>query len=134
LTVLIDTDVAIRFLDGEASVTARLSERGPQIALSIISRVQLENCVYRDPDWASARRAALNIILTRATTIPFAEIELDAYRSIVEAVGCSRLRTTDRMIAATASAHDLTLITMNGGDFRDVPGLKLEIWPSPGPA
>jgi len=35
------------------------------------------------------------------------------------------------MIAAAALVHDLTVITMNGNDFRDVPGLKLEIWPSP---
>jgi tRNA(fMet)-specific endonuclease VapC len=35
------------------------------------------------------------------------------------------------MIAATALAHDLTLITMNGKDFRDLPGLKLVEWETP---
>ena len=32
------------------------------------------------------------------------------------------------MIAATALAHDLTLITANGGDFTDIEGLKLMVW------
>ena len=35
------------------------------------------------------------------------------------------------MIAAQAIAIGATLITMNGSDFQDIPGLTLEIWPSP---
>ena len=32
------------------------------------------------------------------------------------------------MIVATALVHDLTLVTMNGADFNDIAGLKLEVW------
>ena len=37
----------------------------------------------------------------------------------------------DRLIAATAIVHDMTLVTINGDDFSDIPNLKLEIWPFP---
>jgi len=35
------------------------------------------------------------------------------------------------MIAATAMVQGLTLVTINGDDFRDIGGLSLDIWPSP---
>ena len=131
LVALIDTNVAIHFQDGEPSVTRRVRDLGPLVSLSVISRVELENGVYRDRRWAAVRRSTLDTILTRIATIEFGEAELAAYRAIVEAIGYARARTTDRMIAATALANDLRLVTINGADFRDIPGLQLEIWPSP---
>ena len=70
----------------------------------------------------------------RTEVIDFGEMEFGAYCSILEQVGFSKRKVLDRMIAATALAHDLTLITMNGKDFRDVPGLKLLEWETPEPA
>lgn len=32
------------------------------------------------------------------------------------------------MIAATSLVHDLTLVTHNTQDFKNVPGLRLEDW------
>ncbi len=57
--------------------------------------------------------------------------EIAAYRRIIEANGYSRRKTADRMTAATALAHSLMLVTLNGRDFRDVPGLKLIQWERP---
>jgi hypothetical protein len=37
-----------------------------------------------------------------------------------------------RMIAATALVEGLTLITVNGEDFRDVPGLEFLVWEAGG--
>jgi tRNA(fMet)-specific endonuclease VapC len=34
----------------------------------------------------------------------------------------------DMLIAATAKAHDLTLVTHNTADFQKIPGLRLEDW------
>lgn len=34
----------------------------------------------------------------------------------------------DRLIAAHALSHDLTVVTDNPADFADVPGLKVENW------
>lgn len=39
--------------------------------------------------------------------------------------------TVDLMIASVALVHDLTLVTNNTVDFRNVPGLRLEDWLTP---
>jgi tRNA(fMet)-specific endonuclease VapC len=50
---------------------------------------------------------------------------------MIAKIGVSRSRTLDRMIAATPLVHGLTLVTQNGKDFADVPGLELEVWQVP---
>ena len=39
--------------------------------------------------------------------------------------------TTDLMIASTALVHDLTLVTHNRADYRNIPGLRLADWLTP---
>jgi len=39
-----------------------------------------------------------------------------------------RRASYDRLIAAHALSHDLTVVTRNVKDFADVPGLKVENW------
>jgi tRNA(fMet)-specific endonuclease VapC len=125
--VLLDTSVAIHLRDSTAFLD-RLAALDERPALSAISRAELENGIYRDPRWSAVRRAALDLLLAQMTTLDFDEEAIAAYREILSAVGYSRRKTLDRMIAATALVHRLTLITLNGADFRDVPGLRLEVW------
>jgi predicted nucleic acid-binding protein len=127
LAFLLDTSVAIHLRDN-TGLLGLLGALGEPPALSAVSRVELENGVYRDPQWALMRRATLDVMLARMKTIEFGEEAVAAYREIVAAVGASRRRTLDRMIAATALVHGLTLVTLDGADFADVPGLNLEVW------
>ena len=131
MSFLIDTDVVIHLRDGNADVARQMAELDGPPVLSMITRIELENGIYREPEWAGTRRANLDTILRRSATIDFCDEELRAYRSILEHTGFSKPRVLDRMIAATALAHDLTLITMNGKDFRDIRGLKLAEWETP---
>lgn len=52
----------------------------------------------------------------------------EQYGTIVTQNGFSRSRIIDRMIAATALVHGLTLITTNGPDFSKIDGLNLLVW------
>ena len=133
MAFLIDTNVVIHLRDGNAFVARQMAGLDGPPLLSMITRIELENGIYREPEWAETRRANLDAILQRSTTIDFCDEEFQAYQTILEHRGYSKSKVLDRMIAATALAHDLTLITMNGKDFRDVPGLKLLTWTSPKP-
>ena len=128
---MIDTDVAIHLRDHHPAITERLRDVAPGPSLSIISQVELENGILAQPALARERRLAVDLILANIIVHPFDADTLAVYRSMIAEIGYSRPRVADRMIAATAIAHGLTLITINGRDFRGIPGLRLEIWPSP---
>ncbi len=126
--VVLDTSVAIDLRDGQASTIRRLESLDGPFLLSVISRVELEGGVHRDRDLVEVRRRRLDELLLSLTVLPFDDACADAYRSIVEARQFSRRKIVDRMIAAQALVHRATLITLNGADFADVPGLVFEAW------
>ena len=128
--MLLDTSVAIYVRDNDV-FAARLEGLDARPLLSAVTRVELENGIYRDPAWAPVRRANLDAMLRHMASLDFGEAEIGAYRAIVAELGYSRRRVIDRMIAATAIANGLTLATLNPADVRDVPGLALEAWPDP---
>lgn len=100
---------------------------GP-VLLSVISQVELEGGVYRFPEETTWRRASLDLLLSVLTVVDFDREAADAYGRIVQATGYSRRKILDRMLAAQAIVADASLITVNGSDFRDVPGLTLVEW------
>jgi len=128
LAFLIDTNVAIHLRDGDAAVTARVAALEGAILLSVVTRVELEGGVYRDAAQAGIRRPRLDAILTTLPVLAFDDTAADAYREIVAAVGYSRRKLLDRLIAAQALVHRATLVTLDPGDFRDVPGLDVLSW------
>jgi len=125
---LLDTNVLIRFRDSDAWVVAKVGALDGAVLMSVVSRVELEGGVHRDPVLIDVRRARLTALLRSIPTLNFDEAEADAYRAIVDSAGYSRRKLLDRMIAAQALAHRATLVTQNGADFRDVSGLQLLEW------
>jgi tRNA(fMet)-specific endonuclease VapC len=128
LAYLLDTNVAIHLRDGDETVTSQVAALEGAILLSVISRVELEGGVYRDPAQTGIRRPRLDAMLAALPVLAFDDTAADAYRQIVEAIGYSRRKLLDRMIAAQALVHRATLVTLNVGDFRNVPGLELLSW------
>jgi tRNA(fMet)-specific endonuclease VapC len=125
---LIDTNVAIHLRDSDMFMEQRVATLPDLPVLSVVTQVELEGGVYRDPAWAAVRRNLLDGLLSQLTVLDFTQVEAEAYGAIIAATGYSRRKINDRMIAATALAHNFTLITLNGDDFRDIPALKLEVW------
>lgn len=130
MPILIDTNVAIHLRDGDAATLERLEPFVEPPLLSVISRVELESGVYRHSQSAPMLRVRLDRILAVLEELPFGRAEAVAYGTIVAACGFSRARLVDRMIAATAIAANVALVTYNPRDFRDIPGLEVLDWGS----
>lgn len=128
MTHLLDTNIAIHLRDGDPVVSAKVAALEGAVLLSIISRVELEGGVYREPTEAGVRRARLDVMLGALPVLDFDREAADAYRAIVEAAGYSRRKILDRMIAAQALVHRASLVTRNAADFQDIPGLVLVAW------
>jgi tRNA(fMet)-specific endonuclease VapC len=98
------------------------------VLMSIVTRVELEGGVYREPAHVQIRRARLDAILAAVPTLAFDDEAADAYGAMVASAGYSRRKLLDRMIAAQALVHRATLVTKNAGDFSDIKGLALLAW------
>lgn len=131
MSTLLDTDVAIELRDGDPWVKEQVKHLTAPLHISAITRVELENGVHREPEWAALKRARLDRLLATVATLDFGATEIAEYRRILEATGFSRRNTADRMTAATALVHEITLVTLSGCDFREVPGLELVEWERP---
>jgi len=128
VSFVLDTNVAIHLRDGDPVVAERVGRLDGAVLLSVVTRVELEGGVYRDPIDAPVRRARLDAVLSAIPTLAFDDAAADTYRTIVERVGYSRRKLLGRMIAAQAIVHHATVVTMNPDDFADIPGLDVLAW------
>lgn len=127
---LLDTNVCIGFLKGNAAVARRLGERDPrEIRLCAVVKAELH---YRA---RSSERVAENSALLEQFFRPFLSLPFDdgcareygALRAHLRRSG-NPIGANDLMIAATALVHDLTVVTRNTREFARVPNLRLEDW------
>lgn len=128
MAVLLDTSVAIHLRDGDPAMLTRVAALKEAVLLSIVTRVELEGGVYREPAFAAIRRARLDVMLQAIPVLDFDMPAAEAYGAIIAAIGYSQRKLLDRMIAAQALAHRAALATLNPDDFSDIPGLRVEIW------
>jgi toxin FitB len=117
MSVLIDTNILIDNILVEDA------------AISILTMFELAGGIdsVTDPAVRAARRSRFDHFAAAFDPFPVTQRVLDAYHDIdaaVVAVGRKpRPRRIDLMIAATARAHDLTLVTINIDDYRGLSGL-----------
>jgi predicted nucleic acid-binding protein len=128
LPLLLDTSVAVHLRDGDPAIIAQFAALEEKPFLSAITRVELEGGIHARPEHSEQRRASVDALLACLPVIDFDFEMAETYGAILQSTGFSRRKIIDRMIAATALVQDMTLVTCNGDDFRDVPGLKLEVW------
>lgn len=132
---LLDTSALIPLRDNDPILVELLSELDGEVAVSVVSVVELEGGIARDPGQAERRRAALNELMTGVRVLAFTALEAAVYGSIAHAAGYSRRKILDRMIAAQALVAGAVLVTLNPDDFADIPGLRIQaVGPAAAPA
>ena len=126
---LVDSNVVIDHLLDVPSASAILESLTPKgLAISIITYMEAFQGTERSPDVEQAREK-FQAFTDGVLILPL---------SFAVAERCARLRETlrtqkkrvnsralDLIIAATALEYDLTLITKNTEDFKDIPDLTL---------
>lgn len=127
---LLDTDTCVFWLRGRESVRERLAAAGlDSIAISILTLAEL-----RYGADCSARPAENHQTLDNFTsTIAVLGVDLETARLFGEVKAHLRkqgalIEDIDLLIAATARAYDLALVTNNSQHFARIPGLRLENW------
>ena len=125
---MLDTSAAILLRDGDEAIEERVLRLGVNPMISVLTRVELEGGVHRDPKLTDILRPRLLLLLAQVDQLPFEDEQAIAYGRIVSQVGYSRSRIIDRMIAAQALVAGVALATLNPRDFRDIPDLEIEDW------
>lgn len=128
MAFLIDTNIAIHARDGTDAVLDALAAHDGEVLMSVLTLVELQRGLYRDPAFTAIRQARLEVLLRGVPVLPFDVAAARAYGRIVAQCGWVRGRDYDRMIAAHALSSGSVLVTDNEADFRDVPGLVVENW------
>jgi len=127
---LLDTNTLIYFFKQQGQVAAHLKNiAASQIAIPAVVLFELEYGVLRSTR-PEQQRKGMDAALKVYQTLSFdgkAAKSAAWIKHTLEAAG-TPIGHFDLLIAATALAHELTLVTRNTREFERVPGLRVENW------
>lgn len=130
MSLLLDTDTVIFLLKGNAEVqkNLRLHIQDP-IKISVVSIMELYYGAYKSAN-TTANIATVRRLETALDVLPVG-LEVGSIFGSVKA-GLEKAGTPlddlDLIIASTALAHNLRLVTNNMKHFRRIKGLRLSNW------
>lgn len=129
--ILLDTNICIAFLNGtDELVRERLTALAPaEVALCSVVKGEL---LYgaRKSQQVDRNLSRLATFFAAFESLPFDDAAAGHYgvvRAQLEAAG-TPIGGNDLIIASIALAADARLATRNVGEFRRVPGLRVEEW------
>jgi len=133
MSFLLDTNICSAHLKRPSGLAHRFIQHGGRLCISTIVLGELYAWAFR--------RSNPTILLQQIEDELLKDmLLLDFDRACAETFGRVRgsllqqglaVNTIDLMIAAVALTHNLTLVTNNTTDFRNIPGLALEDWLTP---
>lgn len=115
-TYLLDTGILLRHLRGRKAVVRLMRGLGSKnrLSISVITRAEVGAGIRYDEDRATRR------LLSRLDTLSADQRTADLAGDLIRRVRSQgrTLHLADALIAATAIQHNLTLVTLNRGDFE----------------
>ncbi len=128
---LLDTNVISDFVRGDARVMQRLRSCAPgDLVISTITRMDVAYGLARRPARAQRLASLLDALFDALALLSYAEddaVEAGKVRAELESIG-RPIGRCDAMLAGTARARGLIVVTHNVREFSRVPGLRCEDW------
>ena len=131
MTYLLDTCSLSDYIKGDLNTMGRLKQENPyNIFVSSMTRFEIEYGLKLKPSLSQIITPQLEVIYQKIKTIDFsiAEANIAAkVRSELKQAG-SRIGYYDLLIAATALANNLIVVTSNLKEFSKIEDLSVENW------
>ena len=115
---LIDTNVVIASLGNKLSSEGAIFLKTVSPDISVITQIEILGWYGVSP----GDLAPLTDFVDKATIY---QLTQSIIQKTIQIRQIHKIKTPDAIIAATAIMHDLTLITRNTSDFKQIPGLGL---------
>ena len=115
---LIDSNTAIDYLDNKLSDSNAKFIDGNTPKISVISRMEILG-------WAKASIEQAKVLKQFVGTSVVFNLEESIILKTIELRKAGKIKLPDAIIAATALIHNLTLLTGNTVDFKNIPGLRI---------
>lgn len=131
---LLDTNALIHFMNGQEPISSRITSSHPKdLAISGFTEAEIAFGIENsDPSTREKTRMARNLILAPFRRLYHDEAISAEYGKIKAHLQKNKIyhpkNEFDILIAATAIAKQLILVTQNKKDFEKIPNLQLEDW------
>lgn len=128
---LLDTCTVSDFVKGTPNVLARIKAIPPNlIAVSALTRMEVAYGLALNRQRAKKLGPVLQAFFAAIATLPFDEADAQATAAIRAALKTRGrpIGAYDVLIAGTALARGLAVVTSNVGEFQRVSGLQVENW------
>lgn len=130
----LDTNTCIDWLKARSVHLLETARQTPRRLLLVPSMVRAELLFGAEMSkFRESERREVEIFLSSFRTLPFDDLAAEHHAQIrahLERKGL-RIGAKDEVIAATARANNVILVTGNTREFARIPGLKIEDWTKP---
>jgi tRNA(fMet)-specific endonuclease VapC len=134
---ILDTDTLTLLLQGHERVTARRAQVTEEVALTVVTRIEVLQgrfaFVLKAEDGEKLLRAQQRLAENERDLEQFIVLGIEAaaaaeFGRLRQNKKLKKIGRADLLIAAITLANRATLVTRNLKDFRQVPGLQVESW------
>jgi tRNA(fMet)-specific endonuclease VapC len=132
VSFLLDSDICSAYLRRPGPLFARFMQYGGRLWISTITLSDLYTWAYKQDDPTQILDKVHDFVRD-LQQLPFdttCAMALGKLRGTLLRQGIS-VSPVDLMIGSIALVHNLTLVTHNTTDFRNIPGLLLDDWLTP---
>ena len=128
---LLDTCTVSDFVKGQPNVMARVKTTLPNlITVSTLTRMEVDYGLALNAKRARMLAPVLDAFFSAIATLPFDVVDAQAAAAIRAALKTKGqpIGAYDVLIAGTALARGLVVVTSNVSEFKRVGGLRVEDW------